>query len=59
MIRGETVADVPITRGSMDPCFSCTDRVEVVNARSGESQVLTQQELLAKSHAATERLRGR
>jgi len=59
MIMGETVADVPITLGSMDPCFSCTERVEVVNARSGESQVLTQQELLAKSRAATERLRGR
>jgi Ni,Fe-hydrogenase III large subunit/Ni,Fe-hydrogenase III component G len=59
MIQGETVADVPITLGSMDPCFSCTERVELVNARSGESHVLDHQELLARSRAATERLRGR
>jgi len=59
MIIGETVADVPITLGSMDPCFSCTERVEVVNARSGEAHVLTQQQLLAKSRAATKRIRGR
>ncbi len=59
MIKDETVADVPITLGSMDPCFSCTERVEVVNTRSGASQVLDHQELLARSRAATERLRGR
>jgi Ni,Fe-hydrogenase III large subunit len=26
MIQGETIADVPIILGSMDPCFSCTER---------------------------------
>ena len=59
MIKGETIADVPIILGSMDPCFSCTDRVEVVNMRSGEAERLDYQELLARSRAATERLRGR
>jgi len=59
MIKDETIADVPITLGSMDPCFSCTERVEVVNARSGEAEMLDHQELLARSRAATERLRGR
>jgi Ni,Fe-hydrogenase III large subunit len=59
MIKDETIADVPITLGSMDPCFSCTERVEVVNARSGETETLSQQELLARSRAASERLRGR
>jgi len=49
---------VPIILGSMDPCFSCTERVEVVSARSGETNVLTQQELLARSREATERLRS-
>jgi Ni,Fe-hydrogenase III large subunit/Ni,Fe-hydrogenase III component G len=58
MIKDETIADVPITLGSMDPCFSCTERVEVVNARSGETHVLDQRELLARSREATERLRG-
>jgi Ni,Fe-hydrogenase III large subunit/Ni,Fe-hydrogenase III component G len=59
MIKDETIADVPIILGSMDPCFSCTERVEVINARSGESNLLTQQDLLARSREATERLRGR
>ena len=59
MIKGETIADVPIILGSMDPCFSCTERVEVVNMRSGEAEKLDHQELLARSRAATERLRGR
>ena len=59
MIKDETIADVPITLGSMDPCFSCTERVEVVNARSGEAEMLNHQELLARSRAATERLRKR
>ena len=58
MIKDETIADVPIILGSMDPCFSCTERVEVVSARSGETNVLTQQELLARSREATERLRS-
>jgi Ni,Fe-hydrogenase III large subunit/Ni,Fe-hydrogenase III component G len=59
MIKDETIADVPITLGSMDPCFSCTERVEVVNARSGEAEILNHQELLARSRAASERLRKR
>jgi Ni,Fe-hydrogenase III large subunit/Ni,Fe-hydrogenase III component G len=57
MIQGETIADVPITLGSMDPCFSCTERVEVISARSGETNVLTQQDLLRLSRKATERLK--
>ncbi len=57
MIKEETIADVPIILGSMDPCFSCTERVEVVNARSGEANTLTQDELLRKSRELTERFR--
>ena len=45
MIKGETIADVPITLGSMDPCFSCTDRVETVDVRTGERGLLTKEDL--------------
>jgi len=45
MIKGETIADVPITLGSMDPCFSCTDRVETVDVRTGERALLTKEDL--------------
>jgi Ni,Fe-hydrogenase III large subunit len=45
MIKDETIADVPITLGSMDPCFSCTERVETVDVRTGERAVLTKEDL--------------
>jgi Ni,Fe-hydrogenase III large subunit len=37
---GTTVADVPITLGSVDPCFSCTERMEVVDVRTGDRRLL-------------------
>ena len=27
MLRGNTVSDAPLIIGSLDPCYSCTDRV--------------------------------
>ncbi len=45
MIKDETIADVPITLGSMDPCFSCTERVETVDVRTGRRAVLTKEDL--------------
>jgi Ni,Fe-hydrogenase III large subunit/Ni,Fe-hydrogenase III component G len=49
MIQDETVADVPIAVGSLDPCFSCTERVEVVDVERGGMKVYTQEELVAMS----------
>ena len=49
MIREETIADVPITLGSMDPCFSCTERVETVDVRTGRQAILTKEDLLRLS----------
>jgi len=56
MIEGETIADVPITLGSMDPCFSCTDRVETVDVRTGRRAVLTSEDLARLSLQRGERL---
>lgn len=42
---GTTIADVPITLGSVDPCFSCTERMEFVDVKSGQIKVLTETEL--------------
>ncbi|MCM2322602.1 MAG: NADH-quinone oxidoreductase subunit C [Oligoflexia bacterium] len=47
MLLDEQFADFPIIVGSIDPCFSCTDRVGVVNARSGGYSVMTRFELEA------------
>ena len=38
-----------ISLGSIDPCFSCTDRLEVVDIKSGKMQVYTQDDLLKLS----------
>jgi Ni,Fe-hydrogenase III large subunit len=51
MIEGQTIADVPITLGSLDPCFSCTERVEAVDVRSRKVRVYTQEELRALSQS--------
>ena len=44
-LKGMSIADVPITLGSMDPCFSCTERLQVVDVRSRRVRVFTPQEL--------------
>jgi len=36
MLVGSALADVPINIGSFDPCFSCTDRMEVLDVNSGQ-----------------------
>ena len=45
MIAQQTIADVPIVLGSLDPCFSCTERLESVDVRSGARRVWTRREL--------------
>ncbi len=54
-ILNETIADVPITVGSFDPCFSCTERVEAVDVRSGQVRVYRKKELEELSRAFTRR----
>jgi len=44
-----TIADVPITLGSLDPCFSCTERVETIDRRTREVRVYSRAELLRMS----------
>ncbi len=45
MLLDEQFADFPIIVGSIDPCFSCTDRVAVVDAASGRARVMTGKDL--------------
>lgn len=44
MLKDEQYADLPVIIGSIDPCFSCTDRVSVVDIRSGNVNVLNKAE---------------
>ena len=45
MLRGNTVADAPLIIGSLDPCYSCTDRVTLVDPRKGKSTVVSYKEI--------------
>ncbi len=40
MLEGYTLADAPVIIASIDPCFSCTDRVIVVDRASGKKRRL-------------------
>jgi Ni,Fe-hydrogenase III large subunit/Ni,Fe-hydrogenase III component G len=49
MLENMTIADFPIIVGSIDPCFSCTERVITVDAKSKKIRTYTKDELLAMS----------
>ncbi|MEM3132177.1 MAG: hypothetical protein QXV72_06095, partial [Sulfolobales archaeon] len=40
MLRGNPLADAPLTIASIDPCFSCTDRAVVLDVKSGRMGVI-------------------
>jgi formate hydrogenlyase subunit 5 len=35
-IKGGYIADIPSVMGSLDPCFSCTDRMAFINTKNGK-----------------------
>jgi Ni,Fe-hydrogenase III large subunit len=53
MIDHAAIADVPITLGSLDPCFSCTERVEAIDVNTRAVRVYSHKELLAMSRTRT------
>lgn len=46
MIKDQQLADMTISLASIDPCFSCTDRFELIDLRSGRSRVCSAEELI-------------
>ena len=57
MIENEEIADVPIAIGSLDPCFSCTERMIVVDNKNDE-KCISGQELIRLSREKTQKLRN-
>lgn len=53
MLRGNTVSDAPIIIASIDPCYSCTDRVTVVDVRKHRAKVIPYQEMERYSRERT------
>jgi len=45
MLVGGTIAEIPIVVASIDPCYSCTDRVTIIDTETGKSRIVTKEEL--------------
>ena len=45
----EYIADMPVILRSYDPCFSCTNRVMLINENTGEKLILNQDEFAQKA----------
>lgn len=52
MVANANIADVPITLGSLDPCFSCTERLETLDRKTGEVRIYSRGEVLELSRRA-------
>jgi len=48
LIKGQRIADVPIIIGSLDPCYSCTERMAVVDVKMGTERIYTKEEMLKR-----------
>ncbi len=46
MIKDQQLSDMTISLGSIDPCFSCTDRLETIDLATQKVQIWSQEELL-------------
>jgi NADH-quinone oxidoreductase subunit D len=49
MLKGDYLADVPITIAAIDPCMSCTDRAIVYDIKKGKKEIFDWQDLRKKS----------
>ncbi|MGL4858636.1 MAG: NADH-quinone oxidoreductase subunit C [Enterobacteriaceae bacterium] len=45
MLRGNTVSDAPLIIGSIDPCYSCTDRVTLIDVRKRKAKTVPYKEI--------------
>jgi len=45
MLQGNTVSDAPLIVASIDPCYSCTDRVTLVDVKRQKSVTVPYQEI--------------
>ncbi|CAD7286919.1 NADH-quinone oxidoreductase subunit C [Campylobacter suis] len=43
--RGNNISDAALIVCSLDPCYSCTERVTLVDVRSGKNKILTEKDL--------------
>lgn len=44
-LQGNTVSDAAVIVGSLDPCYSCTDRVTICDVKTHKETIVTKQQL--------------
>lgn len=52
-LRGNTVSDAALIIGSLDPCYSCTERVTIVDVNKKKFQTVTMTQLEDYCHNRT------
>jgi len=55
-VKGHTISDATIILAAVDPCYCCTERMAVVDYKTGK-KILDGQDLIRLSQEKTERLR--
>jgi formate hydrogenlyase subunit 5 len=45
MLRGNTISDAPLIVASIDPCYSCTERVTIVDIRKKKATIVPYKEM--------------
>ena len=53
MFRGNTISDAALIVGSLDPCYSCTERVTIVDVNKRTEKTLTKKQLEDYCHDRT------
>lgn len=59
MLKGCTIADIPIVLASIDPCLGCADRYVLIDEDSGKKNVLTLEEMRDISRKKTRDIQRR
>ncbi|MGB9622262.1 MAG: hypothetical protein ACPL07_00310 [Candidatus Bathyarchaeia archaeon] len=53
LLEGAALSDLPLIVTSIDPCFSCMDRVQVYNQSDGTVKVLSLEDFTKKRGASS------
>ncbi len=56
-VRGSTVADAGLITAAVDPCYSCTERVGIVDQGTNDRYVISEGDLIRLSQEKTEEIR--
>ena len=56
-VRGSTVADAGLITAAVDPCYSCTERVGIVDRGTNDRYVISEGDLIRLSQEKTEEIR--